>query len=151
MKVKYKERYFILEVTKSGFRIRPEDKERWEYVKKEYIFRLCSLLNATFGYNGEPGRVKINIPIEKREGIPLTKQRPIIWNTAVCINLLYPEITYIDKGFIVSSDIIRTEKYEEALKKMLVKGETEINIKSTQIKPDEKQFSIEEFVKGGFE
>jgi hypothetical protein len=132
MKVKYKNKYLNLKLTSNGFKLNLEGTDRWEYVKREHIIKLCSLLNATFGYKKEFGRLKLNIPIEDREGIPLTKQRAIIWNTAIVINCLYPEFTFLDEGYIVSTNILKTEEYEERLKKMISNEKLEVNVKGEE-------------------
>jgi len=145
MKIRYKNKTFNLRISRGGFKIQREGSDRWEYVKKEYIIKLCSLLNATFGYKNQPGRLKLNIALDRREGIPLTKQRPIIWNTAIITNCLFPEQTLIEDGYIVSSDILKTEELEERMKEMLLKEEVVVNVKG---KIPEEYISLTEFMEG---
>jgi hypothetical protein len=143
MKVRYRDRYLNLKLTRNGFKLSVEGTDRWEYVRKEHVIKLCSLLNATFGYKKEYGRLKLNIPIEEREGIPLTKQKSIIWNTAIVVNCLYPESTFLDEGYIISTNILKTEEYEDRVKRMISKEELEVNVKG-----EGKYISLAEFMVG---
>jgi len=102
-------------LTSEGFKLKSKNMKKWEYVRKEHVLRLCSILNATFGYNNQPGRIKLSLPIEEREGITLTKQRNIIRNTALVVKILYPELVKIDKGFIISLGKIPTDEYTQRL------------------------------------
>ena len=125
--VKFDNIEYELGVTSDGFRLRKSTTKDYEYVKKEHILKLVQILNGTFGYKGQPGRLYLNLPISEREGFNMTNQAPIFHNTAFVLMVLYDEVK-IDGKFVVSDDLIDTSEYEKKCIKMLKKAEENSNV-----------------------
>jgi hypothetical protein len=148
VEIRYKHKTYMVSLTSDGFKLKSDKMKNWEYVRKEHIIELCSLLNATQGWKAQEGRLKINIPIEERIGLKLTKQRGIIFNTALITCALFPKIVRINGGFVVSNERIPIEEYSLRFKEMFTKEGPIKIFEEKQIKlveKDEEQMSIVKF------
>lgn len=131
--IKFKSLEIEWKITPDGFKLRSKGMKKWEYVRKKYIQELCSILNGTF--DGKQGRFKLSIPLSKRKGI-LNRQTSIIRNTAIITCAIFPDYTYIESGFIVSTkEIPLSDEFFIERKRILLNKTGNINIERHVITP----------------